>query len=76
MTIARAHTTTLATKHKPHTYHCKQASSSRLLANVIIITPPQASDSDFTYERPPRKIPPQPVSVYAKQMALRAAALI
>jgi hypothetical protein len=47
------------TQHKPHTHHCKQASSSRLSADVIVITPPRASDSDFTEERPPRKIPLQ-----------------
>jgi hypothetical protein len=35
--------------------HCKGALPSRLPINVIIITPPQASDSDFTEKQPSRK---------------------
>jgi hypothetical protein len=30
--------------------HIRQGSSPRLLTSVIIITPPRASDSDFTKE--------------------------
>jgi hypothetical protein len=58
-TIARTHTATLATIRKPHTHHCKRASTPRLSASVIVITPPRASDSDFTEERPPRTTSPQ-----------------
>jgi hypothetical protein len=58
-TIARAHAATLATKRRPHTHHYKRVSTSRLPASVIVITPPRASDSDFTEEWPPRKTSPQ-----------------